>query len=137
MSALESRQSTAQLRRLQTLLLLMILWDLLAVMAEFSFGSGLMKIDGDRVGGFLGGRASMSGAALVTVAVYFYGLVRNPFRHPGVIWVAIIAQSSTAFFGVYHYAAGNLTLEAMLIATIVALVLLFLLIVNMPRGAST
>ena len=49
MSAIDSRDSNAHLRRLQVLLLVMLLWDLVAVVAAFSYGSALMKIDGDEI----------------------------------------------------------------------------------------
>jgi hypothetical protein len=48
---MEGRPSNANLRRLQVLLILMLLWDLIGVLASFSFGSSLMKIDGDEIGG--------------------------------------------------------------------------------------
>lgn len=134
MSALEARHSNAQLRRLQTLLLLMILWDALALMAEFSFGGALMKVDGGKIGGLLGGRTSLSGAALVTISAYVYGLVRNPLRHAGVIWVGIVAQAGAVFFALYHLAFEDITAEAAILPGVVAAVLLVLLVINLPRG---
>jgi hypothetical protein len=133
MSVIEGRQSN-NLRRLQVLLLLMLLWDLLAVLAALSFGSGLMKIDGDEIGGFLGAKTSLSGAGLVPVAVYFYGIVRNPLRHPGVIWVGIVEQAAAIVASLYHVVGNDLQLEGAILTIVVSVVLLALLVVNMPRG---
>ena len=134
MSAIEGRQSGARLRRLQALLILMLLWDLLALLAAFSFGSSLMKIDGDEIGGVLAAKASFSGAGLVPIAVYFYGLVRNPLRHPGVLWVGVIEQAAAAIVSLYHVATGNLQIEGAVLTVIVSVILLALLLANMPRG---
>jgi uncharacterized BrkB/YihY/UPF0761 family membrane protein len=134
MSALDTRPSNAQLRRLQILLLLMILWNLLAVLAELSFGNGLMQIEGDKVGGLLAVRTSFAGAALVPMAVYLYGMVRNPMRHRGVILVAIVEQAAAALFAVYHVATNDIETDSAVLAVVVALVLLFLLLVNIPPG---
>lgn len=134
MSAIESRESSANLRRLQVLLLLMLLWDLLALLAAFSFGSALMKIDGDEIGGYLGAKTSLSGAALVPIAVYFYGLVRSPVRHPGVLWVGVVEQAAVVLAGLYHVVAGDLALEAAIVPVVVSIVLLVLLLANMMRG---
>jgi hypothetical protein len=134
MSAVESRQSNARLRRLQALLLLMLLWDLLAVLAALSFGSALMKIDGSEIGGFLGAKASFSGAGLIPVAVYFYGIVRNPIRHPGVLWVGVVEQTAAILASLYHVVANDLKLEGAVVTVVISVVFLALLIVNMPQG---
>ena len=72
MSAFDSRQTTAQLRRLQLLLVAMILWDILAVITALSFGGPLAEIDGDRIGGVLAARVGFSGAVLVPIVMYLY-----------------------------------------------------------------
>jgi hypothetical protein len=134
MSAIESRRSDGTLRRLQILLLLMLLWDLVAVLAALSFGSTLMRIEGDEVGGILAARVSFSGAALVPMGVYFYGMVRNPLRHPGVLWVGIIEQAAAAILSIYHVVGGDIEPEGAVLTVVVSVVLLALLLVNMPRG---
>ena len=135
MSAVESRQSNARLRRLQALLLLMLLWDLLTVLAAFSFGSALMKIDGSEIGGFLGAKASFSGAGLIPVAVYFYGIVRNPIRHPGVLWVGVVEQTAAILASLYHVVANDLKLEGAVVTVVISVVFLALLIVNIQGDA--
>ena len=134
MSAIEGRPSNTSLRRLQALLVLMILWDLLTVLAAFSFGSALMKIDGDEIGGLLAAKASFSGAGLVPVAVYFYGIVRGPIRHPGVLWVGVVEQAAAIFASLYHVVANDLKLEGAILTVAVSIALLALLLANMPRG---
>lgn len=132
MSMLDSRQNTAQLRRLQLLLVLMILWDVVGLIAELSFGGPLVKIDNDAIGGVLGARASLSGAAIVPIGLYFYALVRGPQRHRGVLWCAALEQGGAALFGVYHIAADDIDVGASIGPIVVALVLLVLVLINMP-----
>lgn len=134
MSAFESRQTTAQLRRLQMLLLVMILWDALALIAALSFGGPLSEIDDDHIGGVLAARVTFSGAVLVPMVMYLYALARNPLRHRGVIWAAVVEQGAAALFAVYHVAVKDISLEGAIVPMVVALVLLVGLLLNMPRA---
>jgi hypothetical protein len=136
MSAFESRHTTAQLRRLQLLLLVMILWDALALIAALSFGGPLAEIDGNRIGGVLAARVTFSGAVLVPMVMYLYALARNPLRHRGVIWAAVVEQGAAALFAVYHVAVKDINLEGAILPMVVALVLLVGLLINMPRAYS-
>jgi hypothetical protein len=134
MSTVDSRQASSQLRRLQTLLMLMVLWNLLAFAAELTFGSPLFRIDDDRIGGFLAARGSFSGAMLVPVVLYLYALARNPLRQRGIIWCGVLEQAAAALLAVYHVAARDIQVEGMVLPLIVSLVLLVLLLINMPRA---
>jgi hypothetical protein len=134
MTAIEGRLDDGPLRRLQILLVLMLLWDLLALLASLSFGGALMKIDGDEIGGVLAAKLSFSGAALVPIAVYFYGLVRNPLRHPGVLWVGMIEQGAAVLFALYHVVAGDIAVEGAVLTVVVSTALLALLLVTVARG---
>ncbi len=134
MSTFEAHQNTMQLRRLQMLLLLMILWDLLAVLAEISFGGPLMKVSGSHVGGIMAAKTSMSGAALVPICLYLYALARNPMRHRGVIWAGLVEQGAAAAFAVYHLVASDIKIEGMVLTLIVSVLFFLLLLVNMPRA---
>ena len=136
MSAFDSRQTTAQLRRLQLLLVAMILWDILAVITALSFGGPLAEIDGDRIGGVLAARVGFSGAVLVPIVMYLYALARNPLRHRGVIWAAVVEQAAAALFAVYHVAVKDINVEGMIVPLVVALALLIALLINMPRAYS-
>ena len=132
MSTLESRQSTAQLRRTQLLLLLLILWDLMALVGELSFGGPLIKIDDGQLDGILGARASFAGAAVMPICLYFYALVRGSSRHRFVLWCAALEQGAALLFGVYHVAANDIELAPALIPLAVAGTLLVLVLINMP-----
>ena len=136
MSTLESRQFTAQLRRVQLLLLLMILWDVIAVLAELSFGNFLIKIDDGAIDGVLGARASFSGAAILPIGLYLYALVRGPARYQFVLWCAALEQGAAAMFGVYHVALDDVEVRAAAGPIAVAVVLLVLVLINMPGAAS-
>jgi len=135
MSTLESRQTTAQLRRLQLLLLVMILWDLLAIAGELSFGGPLIKLNDGEIDGVLGARASFAGAALMPIGLYLYALVRGAARHRFVLWCAALEQGSAALFGVYHVAASDIDLAPALVPLVVSITLLVLVLVNMPSAA--
>jgi hypothetical protein len=135
MSTLESRQTTAQLRRLQLLLLVMILWDLLAIAGELSFGGPLIKLNDGEIDGVLGARASFAGAAVMPIGLYLYALVRGAARHRFVLWCAALEQGSAALFGVYHVAASDIELAPALVPLVVSITLLVLVLVNMPSAA--
>jgi hypothetical protein len=135
MSTLETRQATAQLRRVQTLLVLLILWDVLALMAEFSFGGALMKIDDGAIGGYLGARASFSGATVLPIGLYLYALVRGATRHRFILWCAALEQGSAVVLGAYHVAMDNVALGAAVGPVAAAGVLLLLVLVNMPGSS--
>ena len=134
MSTVDFRQSSTQLRRLQTLLILMVLWNLLSFGVELSFGGPLFKIEGDKIAGYLAARGSFSGAMLVPVGLYLYALARNPLRQRGVIWCAVLEQGAAALLAVYHIAARDILLEGAALPLVVSLLLLVLLLVNMPRA---
>jgi len=134
MNTFESRRSVSSGRRLQLILLLLIAWDVLALLAELSFGGPLLKISGDEIGGFLAARGSFSGAALVPVGLYTYALVRGPLRHRNILWVAVIEQGAAALFAVYHVALNHVAVEGGILPLVVSLGLLVLLLVSMPRG---
>jgi hypothetical protein len=120
--------------RLRLLLLAMIAWDLLAVAAELSFGSPLLKIEGNKLGGLLAARASMGGATVVTAVMYFYALVRGPVRHRGVLWAGVVELVAGALFAVYHVAIGDIELGGAVLPLVVSLALLIGLLISMPRS---
>jgi O-antigen/teichoic acid export membrane protein len=132
MSALEPRQSNAQLRRLQLLLLLMILWDLLALAGELSFGGPLVQIDGGDIEGVLGARVSLAGAAVMPIGLYFYALVRGPARQRFVLWCAVLEHGAATLFGVYHLTANHIEAEAAALTLVVSIALLVFVLLNMP-----
>ncbi|MPZ48583.1 MAG: hypothetical protein GEU75_04590 [Dehalococcoidia bacterium] len=134
MNTFESRRNVSQGRRLQGLLALMIVWDVIALLAELSFGGPLLKITGDEIGGILAARGSFSGAALITASIYVYALVRGPLKHRNVVWVGVVQHGAAALFAVYHVATNHVELEGTILPLIVALIFLVLLLINMPRS---
>jgi len=134
MSAIGPRSTTAINRRLQGVLMLMIAWDALALVTEFSFGSALFEAQGDEVSGFLAARGSFAGMALIPLVVYTYAFIRGPLRHRGALWVGAIEQGAGALFAVYHAATGNLPASSVVVTLVVSLVLLLLLVLTLPRG---
>ena len=134
MTALDPRQHSSSSRRIQLVLLLLILWDALAIIAELSFGNSLFEIDGDQMDGVLATKASLSGAALAPLALYLHALVRGPARHWGVLWIGVVEQGATALFSVYHVARDDVSVEAIVIPMAVSLALLVLIFLNLPRS---
>ncbi len=129
--------ASSQTRRLQLLLLVLILWDALALLAELSFGGPLFEPSEDKIGGVLAARGSFGGAALVPLIAYVYALLRGPVRHRGVFWLGVLEQGATALLSVYHTAVGDIEVEGMVLPLAVAAGLLVLLLVNMPRQTAS
>jgi hypothetical protein len=134
MTTYDSRRSVSSVRRLQLVLLLLIAWDVIALLAELSFGGPLLKISDDKIGGWLAARGSFSGAATVPIGLYIYAFVRGPIRHRNILWVAVVEQGAAALFAVYHAARNHIELEGTVLPLVVALGLLVFLLVSMPRG---
>ena len=131
-SAFRTNPSTS--RRLQFILLLLILWDILALAAELSFGSPLFEIEGNKIDGLLAGRGSFSGAAVVPIGLYIYAFVRGPVRHRNILWVAVLEQVATALFTVFHVAAGDLKVQGMILPVVISLALAAVILTNLPRN---
>jgi hypothetical protein len=136
MSAPALRSDSTQTRRLQLILLLLILWDAIAIAAELSYGGPLFKLSGSEIGGVIAARGSFGGAAAVTLIAYAYGLLRGAERHRGVLWLGVLEQGATALFAVYHIAVNDIEVEGGLVPLAVASGLLVLLLTNMPRQAA-
>ena len=138
MSTFDTHRSPSSTgRRLQFVLLLLIIWDVFALLAEITAGGPFFKLEADEASGWLGGRGSFSGAALVPMACYVYALVRGPMKHRAVLWIAVIEQAATALFVVFHFASGLLEVEGLIAPLAVSLALLIAVLVNFPRGPAT
>src|SRR5215471_4747500 len=102
------RNSLSVSRRLQMVLLLMILWEVINLAAELSFGGPLLKVSGDdQIGGLLGSRGSISGAALAPLCMYAYAFFRGPLKHRGALLIGAIEQVAVVLFSVYHLVAKD------------------------------
>lgn len=131
-----SRQAASRVTsprvRLSLVLVLLIAWDALAIIAELGFGSALFDISEDRIGGFIGAKGSLGGAAVVPLTLYVYALIRGPQRYQGLVWVGVLEQAATVIFAVYHFALGHLRPESAIIPIVVSGALIVLILVNMP-----
>ena len=132
--SIDSHSSSQTTRKLQLLLLAMIAWDLLALVAEVSFGGPLLRIEGDKIGGLLAARGSLGGAAAVAIVLYLYALIRGPIRHRGVLWAGVVEQGAGALAAVFHATAGDVKTTGMIAPLVVSVTLLVLLLLSMPRG---
>ena len=120
--------------RLQSILILLILWDVLGLFAELTFGGPLLHTSGAKIGGVLAGRGSISGALVVPLTLYVYALVRGPMRYRGLVWVGVLEQAMVVVFAIYHVAAADVKLEGVVVPVVVSLALIVMLLMNMPRG---
>jgi len=128
---LEHYQRLTPTRRLQLLLLLMALWDILGALVQLWFDSFLFSAEA-RPSGILAGRA-FSGALVVPAVVYLYA-ARNPFRHRPILWLAVIEQLVAICTGVFHWAADDLKFAGVVVPVAVAIAFLILVLLNFPRG---
>jgi hypothetical protein len=135
MTTFDPRHPSASIgRRLQFVLLLLILWDVFALLAELTTGGPFFKLEADEVTGWLAAKGSFSGAALIPISVYVYALVRGPMRHRSVFWVAVVEQIGTALFAVFHLSTGVLEFEGFIGPVAVSLALLVVVLLNFPRN---
>ena len=134
MDSVESPKGLSPRLRLQLVLLLLILWNVVALLAELSFGGPLLKVSDGKIGGLLAARGSVSGAVVVPLALYIYALVRGPMRYRGLVWIGVLEQSMIIVFGIYHVIADDITAEGAILPIAISGFLVFLLLTSMPRG---
>jgi hypothetical protein len=132
MSTDSTRRVSSPRVRLSFVLLLLIAWDLLAIIAELTFGGFLFDISDDRIGGVIGAKGSFGGAAVVPLTLYFYALVRGPLRYQGLVWVGVLEQAATMLFAVYHLALRDIRPESAFIPMAISMALIVLILLNMP-----
>jgi hypothetical protein len=130
----QKRSSLSTQRRLQLVLLLMIAWEALLLVSELSFGSSLFDIDGDQISGVLGARGSLSGAAVIPIALYGFAFTRGPLKHPSILVVAALEQVAAIVFGAYHLFVNDIEAGSFIVPLAVSLSFLTLIVVNLPRG---
>jgi multisubunit Na+/H+ antiporter MnhF subunit len=130
-------QSVSLKRRLQLVLLLMIVWEALSLLAEISFGGPLFKISGDQVGGILAARGGFGGVNIVPMVLYIYAFARGPLRYRGVLWLGALQHAAAALLCVFHVARDNIGFGDVIVTFAVSVAFVVLLLVNMPRGQVT
>lgn len=114
--------------RLQLILLLLALWDLLAFALELT-NTRLLSIG--RIDGVLGARP-ISGTVGVLAIAYLYA-ARNPVRHRFVLWLASLEQVVALFSATFHWARGDIGFGQAALPIVVAVAFLALLIGSLPR----
>jgi hypothetical protein len=133
MRPVDSRRGLSPRLRLQVVLLLLIVWDVLGIAAELTYGGPLFKFSGSKIDGLLGARGAFNGGLFVPLAVYVYAFVRGPGRRGGLLWVGVVEQLAGALFSVYHVASGDIRFGAAIAQLAVSLCLLVGVLLNMPR----
>jgi hypothetical protein len=129
----QKRSTLSAQRRLQLVLLLLIAWEALLLVSELSFGSSLFDVDGDQISGVLGARGSLSGAAVIPIALYGFAFTRGPLKHPSILLVAALEQVAAIVFGAYHLFVNDIDAGSYIVPLAVSLTFLTLIVVNMPR----
>lgn len=114
--------------RLQLILLLLALWDLLAFALELT-NTRLLSIG--RIDGALGARP-ISGTVGVLAIAYLYA-ARNPVRHRFVLWLASLEQVVALFSAMFHWARGDIGFGQAALPIVVAVAFVALLASSLPR----
>ena len=132
----------AALRQPRVLLILLAVWAIIGALTEFFTSSGLFVDLHDReLDGALGGRA-LSWEAIPLAVLYLY-CSRDPVRYRRVFWLALIEQAAAIVANVYHWGAGDFSLESVFIPLAVAGALGLLVFLNLfeqrkePEPATT
>ena len=130
----QKRPNVSVQRRLQLVLLMMIAWEALLLVSELSFGGQLFEVEGDQIGGVVGSRGSLSGAAVVPIALYAFAFTRGPLRHPSVLLLGAIEQVAAIVFGAYHVFMDDVEAGAYMVPLAVSVAFLALILINLPHG---
>jgi len=122
------------LRQPRVVLILLAVWDIIGALTEFFTSSGLfVDLHNRELDGALGGRA-LSWEAIPLAVLYLY-CSRDPVRYQRVFWLALIEQAVAIVANVYHWGAGDLGFESVLIPIVVAAALGLLVFLHLfqPR----
>jgi hypothetical protein len=123
----------AALRQPRAVLILLAVWDIIGALTEFFTSSGLfVNLHGLELDGALGGRA-LSWEAIPLAVLYLY-CSRDPVRYHRVFWLALIEQAAAIVANIYHWGAGDFSLESVLIPSVVAAALGVLVFLQLFRA---
>ncbi len=129
------------LRQPRVLLILLAVWAIIGALTEFFTSSGLfVDLRGHELDGALGGRA-LSWEAIPLAVLYLY-TSRDPVRYQRVFWLALVEQGAAILANVYHLAAGDFSIESVIIPIAGAAALGVLVFLNLfepkePEPAAT
>jgi len=102
------------LRQPRVVLILLAVWAIIGALTEFFTSSSLfVDLHGRELDGALGGRA-LSWEAIPLAVLYLY-CSRDPVRYQRVFWLALVEQGVAILANVYHLAAGDFSLESVII----------------------
>ena len=102
------------LRQPRVVLILLAAWDIIGALTELFTSSGLfIDLKGRELDGALGGRAL--GWEAIPLAVLYLYCARDPVRYHRVFWLALVEQGVAILANVYHLAAGDFSLESVII----------------------
>ena len=107
------------LRQPRVLLILLAVWAIIGALTEFFTSSGLfVDLRNHELDGALGGRA-LSWEAIPLAVLYLFS-ARDPVRYQRVFWLALIEQAAAIAANLYHWGAGDFSLESVTIPIVVA-----------------
>ncbi|HEU4759547.1 MAG TPA: hypothetical protein VFT91_06140 [Dehalococcoidia bacterium] len=106
-------------RQPRVLLILLAAWAIIGALTEFFTSSGLfVDLHGEELDGVLGGRA-LSWESIPMAVLYLY-CARSPERYRPVFWLALIEQVAAIVASIYHWGAGDFSVESVVIPIAVA-----------------
>ncbi len=118
------------IRQPRIMLILLAVWDIIGAVSEFFTSNGLfVDLKGREIDGLLGGRA-LSWEAIPLAVLYLYAS-RDPERYQRVFWLALIEQAAAIVANVYHWGAGDFSLESIFLPVGVAGGLAFLVFLHL------
>lgn len=118
-------------RRLQLLLVLLALWDLLGGVVPFLSNGVVFEVK-QEMDGILAARP-FSGALFATALVYLYA-ARDPQRHRPVLWLAAFEQVVAIISAFYQWGADRIGIEGVVLPVVAAVTLLLAVMALYPRG---
>jgi hypothetical protein len=132
MSRQIGRPNPTSQARLQLILGVLAMWNLLAFLLELTNAAPL-RVGG--IEGILGARA-VGGATGVLAFAYLYA-IRNPLRYRFIVWMAALEQVIALFAYTFHLARDDVGMSEVLLPTVVAIALLVAVVSHLPRQTDT
>lgn len=101
------------------LLLLLAAWAIVGVLTEMLTSNSIFFDNDDHeIDGLLAGRA-LAWQGIPLAALYLY-CFRNPERYRSIFWLALIEQTAAIVANVYHWGAGDFSVESIIVPIAVA-----------------
>jgi len=121
------------LRQPRMVLILLAVWDILAVITQVLSNSFLFDMEGHEASGILAGRAFS--ASMVIPAIIYLWAARDPKRYRQVFWLALVEQVIVVLSCFYHRGAEDITWAGTIIPAVISGGLIFLVFFNLfqPR----